>query len=72
MKRACTELAIPISGWQAFRRGAARDMMNSGCTLAQILGAGGWRSGAFLRYLTRRDIDQRSALELALVENDSD
>jgi hypothetical protein len=72
VKLACAELAIPISGWQAFRRGAARDMMNSGCTLAQILGAGGWRSGAFLRYLTRRDIDQRSALELALVESDSD
>ena len=72
LKSACKHLDIIISGWQVFRRGAARDMLNSGCTIAQILSAGGWRSGAFLRYLTRRDVDQRSALELALVESSSD
>ena len=33
------------------RRGHAEDMRRSGCTLAQILQAGQWRSAAFLKYL---------------------
>ena len=33
------------------RRGHAEDMRRCGCTLAEILRAGQWRSAAFLRYL---------------------
>ena len=34
--------------------------------LAEILLAGGWRSGAFLRYLAKADLDKRVALEYAM------
>ncbi len=72
VRDACLANSLPKVGWHAFRRGAARDMLNSGCSLAQILEAGGWRSAAFLRYLSRRDIDARVALELAEIQSGSD
>jgi hypothetical protein len=71
VRAACELLGLPRPGWHSFRRGMARDMLNAGCSLAQILDAGGWRSAAFLRYLSRRDIDARVALELAELQ-DSD
>ena len=52
--------------WHAFRRGMAQDMLSRGDPLAEILLAGGWRSGAFLRYLSRQDLDRRVALEFAM------
>ena len=58
--------------WHAFRRGMALDMLAGGSPLGEILLAGGWRSGAFLRYLTRFDIDRRVALEHAMVESEGD
>ena len=38
-------------GTHDFRRGHAEDMRLSGCTLAEILAAGQWKSTAFLRYI---------------------
>ena len=55
--------------WHAFRRGMAQDMLAGGHPLGEILLAGGWRSGAFLRYLTRFDLDRRVALEHAMAES---
>ena len=50
----------------------ARDMLDGGSTLSQILVAGGWKSSAFLRYLIKHDVDAREAAEFALAESDSD
>jgi len=47
----------------------AQDMLSRGDPLAEILLAGGWKSGAFLRYLSRRDLDERVALEYAMGES---
>ena len=55
--------------WHAFRRGMAQDMLSDGRPLGEILLAGGWRSGAFLRYLSRFDLDRRVALEHAFAES---
>ena len=55
--------------WHAFRRGMATDMLSRGDPLAEILLAGGWKSGAFLRYLTRKDLDARVALEHTLAQS---
>ena len=58
--------------WHAFRRGMAQDMLQRGDALAEILLAGGWRSGAFLRYLARADLDHRVALEYAMAASDDE
>ena len=58
--------------WHAFRRGMAQDLLDSGSTLSYILRAGGWRSGAFLRYLTGSSLDDREALEFTVNDSDSD
>ena len=70
--RHCTLLKLPLITWHSLRRGAARDLLGAGNTLAQILFAGGWRSAAFLKYLSSRDVDKRLGLELALQDSDSD
>ena len=61
-------LELPAA-WHAFRRGMAQDMLDRGDALAEILLAGGWRSGAFLRYLARADLDRRVALEFATADS---
>ena len=38
-------------GTHDFRRGHAEDMRQSGCSLAEILAAGQWKSSAFLTYI---------------------
>lgn len=45
-------------GTHDFRRGHAEDMRKSGCTLAEILRAGQWKSAAFLSYLDEADMDK--------------
>ena len=70
--RHCSLLSLPLITWHALRRGAARDLLSAGNTLAQVLFAGGWRSAAFLKYLSSRDVDKRLGLELALQDSDSD
>jgi hypothetical protein len=72
IQEACTKLGLPRPTWHSFRRGAAQDALRAGCTLAQVLQKGGWRSSSFLVYLTRKDVDDRAALELALADSDSD
>ena len=59
-------------GWHAFRRGRASDMLRSGDSLAQILTAGGWRSCAFLKYITDKELDSRVALNTTLAMSDSE
>ena len=45
-------------GTHSLRRGHARDLLESGATLAEILRAGQWRSAAFMRYLNLADIEK--------------
>ena len=61
-RRYCSELGL-TAGWHAFRRGAASDMLRSGSSVGDILLAGSWRSGAFLRYLRRSEVDTRAAVD---------
>ena len=72
LRSACRAKGLPCISWHSFRRGAASDMLHRGCTVAQIIRAGGWKSGAFIRYLDRRDVDDRAHLELALAGSDSE
>jgi hypothetical protein len=50
-------------GTQDFRRGHAEDMRKMGCTLAEILRAGQWRSAAFMTYMDEAGIDKASLSE---------
>ena len=43
--------------------GAASDMLRAGSPIGEILVAGSWRSGAFLRYLRRSEGDARAAAD---------
>ena len=45
-------------GTHSLRRGHARDLLESGATLAEILRAGQWKSAAFMRYLNMADIEK--------------
>ena len=42
------------------------DMVNSGCTLAQILRAGQWRSAAFMRYMEEAQLEKQVAVSIAI------
>ena len=60
-RRALRELSVQDAGahgTHAFRRGHARDLLENGSTLAQILRAGQWKSAAFMRYLNVKDIER--------------
>ena len=54
------------------RNGLATDMIESGSTVSFILRAGGWRSSAFLKYLTSSGLDLRESVEYAMHDSDSD
>ena len=72
LKAAAADAGLPAV-WHAFRRGTATDMLNGGPPpLAEILLAGGWKSVAFLRYLTRGDLDERAAVDFAFEESDGE
>lgn len=68
----CDRANIPWPGWHAFRRGMATDMLDKGSPLSTILRAGGWRSGAFLAYLTKSALDKREAVEFTMNDSDSE
>ena len=71
--KACVLIGlVPNVGWHAFRRGMATDMIESGSTVSFILRAGGWRSSAFLKYLTSSGLDLRESVEYAMHDSDSD
>ena len=55
-----------------FRRGHAQDLVESGCGLQQILGAGEWMSPAFMRYLDTVKIDKEAAVQAHIEESDSE
>jgi hypothetical protein len=59
-------------GTHAFRRGHARDLLENGSTLAEILRAGQWRSAAFLKYLNIADIEKGAAVEVACDTDDEE
>jgi len=65
-------LGFARSGWHAFRRGMAADLVAAGTPLAQVLTSGGWRSTAFLRYVSRGEADAVAACDAALAASDSD
>ena len=46
-------------------------MRQSGCTLAQILLAGQWKSVAFLKYLDEADLEKETAFAVA-IESDEE
>ena len=52
------------------RRGHAKDLVESGASLIEILGAGQWRSPAFLKYLDLRTLE-RDAVLAACVDDSS-
>ena len=61
-RRVCADVDLPAA-WHAFRRGMAADMLRGGSPIGEILVAGSWRSGAFLRYLRRAEVDARAAID---------
>ena len=52
------------------RRGHAKDLVESGASLVEILSAGQWRSPAFLKYLDLRTLE-RDAVLAACVDDSS-
>jgi hypothetical protein len=46
-------------------------MRRSGCTLAEILLAGQWKSVAFLKYLDEADLEKETAFAVA-IESDEE
>ncbi len=52
------------------RHARRQDMQLSSATLREICIAGGWRSGAILRYLDQCELEAGVALEAAMQEKD--
>ena len=71
-QRRLAQLQLPKCGWLAFRRGAAEDLVTSGSPIGHVLHAGGWRSSAFLKYISRESLDARASLDTTLALSDSD
>ena len=75
LRKHLEELSVPeyaAYASHAFRRGRARDMVDAGCTLSDLLRAGSWRSAAFLQYLDLGAIHRRMAAQLVVDNSDSD
>ena len=49
----------------------ASDLVASGSSLSYILHAGGWRSSAFMKYVSASGLDEREAIDFAMAESDS-
>ena len=52
--------------WKSVRAGRASAMAAAGCTLGEILGAGEWRSMAYLRYVSEEVADAGQVLRTTL------
>ena len=52
--------------FKSFRAGRASAMAAAGCTLGEILGAGDWRSMAYLRYVSEEVADAGQVLRTTL------
>ena len=72
IRRITVSLGVENISWHSFRRSSAQDMLKSGCTISQIIRSGGWRSGAFVQYLNRRDLDDRAHLNFICHQSDSE
>ena len=59
-------------GTHDLRRGAAQEIVRRGGTLADVLGAGGWRSPAFRRYLDNQDVCDQAVTNVLLAPEASD
>ena len=55
-----------------FRRGHARDLLNSGGKLFEILEAGEWRSPAFLKYINTCELERDVVLQAHLDDSSED
>lgn len=53
---------------KVFRRGHARDMVQRGSRIAEILAAGQWRSPQFMKYLDIQELESATVLEAALAD----
>ena len=51
------------------RRGHAKDLVESGASLVEILAAGQWRSPAFLKYLDLRTLERDAVLAACVDES---
>ena len=63
---------VGLYSLHAFRRDAANDMKDMGCTLAELLEAGGWTSRACLKYLKPEDLDLHAVIKFVAVESESE
>ena len=59
-------------GSHAFRRGMARDIVAAGGTLATLLLAGQWSSGAYRAYLQGQAIDEQAIAKLVIDQSDDE
>jgi len=72
LRRLLSSHDIAQVSWHSFRRSAAHDLLNKGSSIGHIIRAGGWKSGAFLTYLSKREVDNRAHLDLIHDVSDSD
>ena len=75
LRRRLRILAFPFAneyGTHDFRRGHARDLLERGSTLKEILNAGDWRSPRFLAYLDLDKLEASVVVEAHLADSDSD
>ena len=61
-----------VLGTHGFRRGMAQDIIEHGGTLATLLKAGDWRSGAFKSYLKDTQLKDVAVSQLVICVSDSD
>ena len=75
LRKIATVLGIPfaeILSSHVFRRSIALHMLRSKCSLATILQAGSWKSGAFMAYCQRHVIEEEAALACLVDDSDTD
>lgn len=57
---------------KAFRAGKATALATGGCSVAEILLAGEWRSSVFLRYVSEERVDQAMLLQQSIDGSDAE
>ena len=75
LKKCAEEAGVPNPeelGSHAIRRGRARDLLDAGASLADVMLAGEWRSSAVLFYLRRHQLDEAAMAKLVLDNSDSE
>jgi hypothetical protein len=55
---------------RSFRRGHARDLVDRGARIGEILAAGQWRSAAFLEYMDHEKLECDAVIEAHLAQSD--